>query len=395
MAYDYINATGVIVPDTATTLTEVQNEYKLAFGADLDLTPSTPQGLLISAETLTRDGVARNNADLANQINPNLSTGVFLDAICALSGLTRAVATRSTVTATVVGVAGTIIYAGALAETTSGDQFECTTATTIPISGTISVPFRSVAYGAIPAAIGTLTVIVDGILGWTSITNAAAATLGTAEQSDLSLWNLRKNTLALQGVQTTEAVISGLYATAGVQSLQFRENATSGTVVINTISMVAHSIYVCVNGGTDASVASAILAHRSAGSNFNGTTIVPVTASSGQIINVKFDRPSIIQVLSRLTVRLGAGAAGNVSDTIKQRVVDYANGLLQGESGFTVGSSVSPFEIAGAAMGISGVYVVLSEIAPVSTGIYQTTEIAIAINQIAAINLAGITVNFV
>lgn len=385
----------MIVPDTSTTLEEVQNEYKLAFGADLDLTPSTIQGILISAETLTRDGVARNTSDLANQFNPNLSTGIFLDAICALSGLTRTVATRSTVTATIIGVSGTIIYAGAIAETTSGDQFECTTATTIPISGTTTAPFRSIAYGAIPATVGTLTVIVDGILGWTEITNAAAATLGTAEQSDLSLWNLRKNTLALQGTQTTEAIISALSATAGVQSLQLRENTNSTTTVIDTISMVAHSIYVCVNGGTDADVANAIITNKSAGSQMNGTTTIPTTVLSGQIIDVKFSRPSIIQVLSRLTVRLGPGAAGNVSDIIKQRVVDYANGLLQGESGFVVGASVSPFELAGAAMGVSGVYVVLSEIAPVSTGIYQATELAIAINQIAAISLAGVTVNIV
>lgn len=389
--YDYLTSSGIIVADTSTTLSEVQAEWQSVFGADLDLTPSTPQGLMISAETLARDGNARLAADIANQFNPNIAGGIFLDALCSLSGLTRIAATHTTVTATVTGTAGTIIYAGAQAETTSGDLFECTTATTIPIGGSVSVPFRSVETGAVPCLVATLTVIVDGILGWDTITNASAGVLGTAEQSDLSLSQLRRNTLALQGTQTTEAVISGLYATNGVQSLQFRENYTSASAVVDGVTLVAHSIYVCVNGGTDADVAAAILANRSAGSNFNGTTTVNVTAASGQIIPVKFDRPTPIQILSRITVRL-SGASGYIESDIKSRVIDYANGLIEGEAGFVVGGSVSPFELAGVVAGISGVYCLTSEIAPVSTGVWQSTEIAIAINEIATISLSGITV---
>lgn len=392
MSYNYQNSNGIIVADTGTTLAEVQAEYQSLFGADIDLTPATPQGILITAETLTRDGVARLMADLANQFNPNIAGGIFLDAMCALSGLARIAATHTTVTATVTGTDGTIIYAGAQAETTAGDVFECTTTTTIPISGTTTAPFRAVLTGAVPCPAGTLTAIADGILGWDTITNSVDGVLGTAEQSDLSLSALRRNTLASQGTQTTDAVTSGLYATAGVQSLQFRENFTSAPIVVGTKTLKAHSIYVCVNGGTDADVAQAIINNRSAGCDFNGTTSVNVTASSGQVIAVLFDRPAVIQVLSKITVRLSAGATGNVQDTIKQRIVDYANGLIDGEAGFVVGGSVSPFELAGAAMGIAGVYVLTSEIAPVSTGVWQSTEIAIAIDKIAAISLSGVTV---
>ena len=391
MAYDYLINSGVIVADTSTTLSEVQSEWLSDFGADLDLTPSTPQGLMISAETLSRDGIARLSADIANQFNPNIAGGIFLDALCSLSGLTRTVATKTTVTATVNGTAGAIIYEGAKAETTTGDVFECTVATTIPPAGIIDVPFQSVEFGAVPCLVGTLINIVDGILGWDSITNASAGILGKDEQSDLSLAQLRRNTLALQGTQTSEAVMSALYATQGVQSLQFRENYEDTTQIIDTVSMKPHSIYVCVNGGTDTDVATAILKNRSACSGFNGTTTINITASSGQSIPVQFDRPEVIQILSRITVRIN-GATGDVTNTIKQRVVDYANGLLDGEAGFVVGGSVSPFELAGAVLGMSGVYVLSSEIAPDSTGIWQTTEIAIAINQIGAISLSSVTV---
>lgn len=390
--YNYITSSGVIVPDTDTVLAEVQAEWQAVFGVDLDLTPSTPQGLMISAETLTRVGVARNNADLANQINPNIATGVFLDAIAALSGLARTVATHTTVTATIVGDSGTIIYAGALASTSAGDLFECTTATTIPIGGTITAPFRSVSTGPIPCAIGALNTIVDGILGWASITNAAAGILGTSEQADTSFWLYRKNTLALQGISTNEAIISAIYNVAGVQSLAYRENTASTTVVIDTISMIAHSIYVCVNGGLDADIARALLQNKTAGAGYNGTTTVStIDLVSGQSYDVKFSRPIAVPILAKITVRL-SGATGDPSETIKQRIVDYASGLISGEAGFIVGGAVSPFELSGAAMGIAGVYVLSSEIALVSTGIFQSTEIAIAIDHIATISLSSVQV---
>ncbi len=90
--YNYIEPQGVIVTDTTgEILNEVINEYQNAFGQDL-IAPtinnpqsfSTPQGLLITSETLARQSVVDNNALLANQINPNVSGGIFLDAILAL-----------------------------------------------------------------------------------------------------------------------------------------------------------------------------------------------------------------------------------------------------------------------------------------------------------------------
>ena len=49
--YGWITSRGVVVPDTAELLASVENEWKEAFGQDLVVTPDTPQGVLISAET--------------------------------------------------------------------------------------------------------------------------------------------------------------------------------------------------------------------------------------------------------------------------------------------------------------------------------------------------------
>ncbi|MFY2598721.1 hypothetical protein ACOTHJ_07755 [Achromobacter xylosoxidans] len=56
------------------------------FGDDMPIEPATPQGLLITRITEERDAIGRSNAELANQINPALSGGVFLDSLMVLTG---------------------------------------------------------------------------------------------------------------------------------------------------------------------------------------------------------------------------------------------------------------------------------------------------------------------
>jgi len=78
---------------------------------------------MITAEVEARDNVARNNADLANQINPDLAGGVFLDAIWSLTAGGRIAATRSTLQGVVLtGQAGTVIRSGARASVAQKDQ---------------------------------------------------------------------------------------------------------------------------------------------------------------------------------------------------------------------------------------------------------------------------------
>lgn len=391
--YTYINSTGVIVPDVSDTLATVTTEYKNVFGADLITTPDTPQGVLITTETTARNNVIQNNAALANQINPNLAGGVFLDAICALTGLNRIAATPSTVPATITGVSGTVIPVGSRAQTINGDVFQTTGAVTIGGDGTVAATFQSIDLGPIPAQINDLTQIIDGILGWETVFNTVAATLGQTEQSDQSLRALRKVTLAGQGVALVEAIISDLYKVVGVKSLTFQENVAATTVTINGISMIAHSIYACVDGGSDDDVAASLLQNKSLGAGWNGDTTISVTEPfSGQVYTVKFDRPDPISFKARVTITnndlLIDGATA-----VKTSILAYANGLLTGEAGLVVGQDVSAFELGGAVTSqYPTIYVSKVETSIDGGTTWVTTPIAIAINQIATVIAADITV---
>lgn len=377
--------TGVIVPDTAELQSAVEAEWRNAFGEDLRTTPDTPQGVLITAETLARRTVAENNAQLANQINPDLAGGVFLDALAALMGLERRAASFTRVDGVVlVGRPNTLIPEGVRARSAAGDLFRTAGTVQLDSTGGATVTMLAVETGPVPAAAGSITTIVDPVLGWEGVTNPYDGVPGEAEQSDGDLRDLRRRTLALQGISTPEAVISAVSALPNVRSLQFRENVTDVTATIDGVTLGPHSVWVAVDGGLDSDVAMALLENKTAGAGWNGDTVVTVTEPhSGQDYQVRFDRPAEIQVLVRVTVRQGSSVV-DPQTAVPQAVVDYAEGRIDGERGFVVGAAVSPFELAGAVnRQFPGLFVTRVEVARASDGIYQDSELPITPKQVA------------
>ena len=386
--YDYVTTTGAIVADTSTTLADVQAEWQQALGADLDVsTESTPQYLMIAARVLERDALARNNALMANQINPDMAGGIFLDALLALTGGARNAATPSTVAATLSGVAGITIPAGSRVATTAGDNFVLQSSVTLGSDGTATGNFQSESSGAIAAAEDTLTQIIDGTLGWETVTNPDNATLGTATQSDAAARVYRRNTLGAYSQGLNAATLARLYNVAGVKSVLFLENYTSSVVTTSGITLAANSIYACVDGGTDTDVAAALLASKGMGCGWNGSTSVSVTdSSSGQAYTVTFDRPT------EISVRIAATVSGVSIANAKAAILAYISGEQDNESGFVTGQDVSPWEIAGAInRTYPTAYVQLVQISK-GSGVFGTSIINIGANEKAVCPSANISI---
>jgi uncharacterized phage protein gp47/JayE len=402
--YDYISNTGIIVADTSDVLTEVQSEWQGTFGSDMSVDASTPQGVMITGETATRVAVVNTNAMTANQINPNYASGIFLDALCALLGLTRAAATATQVSNVMLsGVPNTNIPAGSRASLgPAGTIFTLQTGVNLVDNGS----GLGVAYGTficsetgpIACASGALNTPYDTILGWETITNnqtgtpASVTTLGTVQQSDASLRALRNNTLALQGISTVQAQISNLYAVAGVTSVAFRENVTNASAVIDGITLAAHSVWACVDGGTNLAVATSLLNNKTDGAGWNGATPQAVVEpNSGQTYTVLFDRPTYVFIYGALTVKTG-NYVGNAQQDAAQAVANFFVGLVDGFAGLGNGDDVSPFEISAAVVAACpGIIVMGCNIGTVP-GSLTPADIAIALNQRAQTNNTAFTV---
>lgn len=397
--YTYVIPTGTIVPDTQDIVDEVAQEFRDAFGQDLITTPDTPQGVLIVAESLARAAVADNNAAVANQINPNLAGGVYLDALLALTGSARLTNTSTVVSCTLTGVEGTIVPQGVIAQDTNSNQYASQNQVVIGTGGVATVNFVAVAPGPITVAINALNQIVTGVLGWETITNPAVqSSIGTLTQSDGDAQIFRRRTLFSQGTSLAGAIVSGLYHTPSVTSLSFRENNADTTTPIDGVELLPHSIYVCVNGGSDLDVATTLTNKKSGGCNYtNGASETPISQPvtvpfSGQVINVLFDRPDIIGILVQVTVIASKSVQDPVGDT-QNAILQYAAGNVTGLSGLGVGVPVSPFELA-AAIGISvpGIFVKSLMISYAVSPAFGAVELPINIWQIAQILQSNIAV---
>lgn len=399
-AYDYITATGVVSPDTSDVLSDVQNEWEAAFGVAVSTDPSTYTGRQISGEVTARTSVVNANAKVANQINPNLAGGLFLDALCALMGLTRAPATSTQVTNVMMtGIINTNIPAGTRASIGQGGQiFALVTGVTLVNNGSgggvAYGTFACITAGPIACANNALNLPVDSILGWETVTNnqsgtpASATILGTNQQTDASLRALRNNTLALQGIATPQAQISGLYNIRDannnllVTSVAFLENVSSSVAVINGITLQPHSIWACVDGtATSQQIGSTLLKNKTDGAGWNGAqTVAIVEPASGQTYNVQYDIPTYVTIFGAMTIKQGS-FVGNLQQAAAQAAADYFVGNVDGFSAVGIGQNVSPFEIAAAVVAECPGCAVMNCTIGTAPGSLNPADVVIAQNQ--------------
>lgn len=110
---------------------QLENEFIAEFG-DINLDPQSVTGQLIGIYSKVLADIWENLQDVYLSQYPNSATGVSLDNVVQLNGLTRLPAQRTVVIGSATGVPGTLIPAGSLARL-SGTQniFESTESVTI------------------------------------------------------------------------------------------------------------------------------------------------------------------------------------------------------------------------------------------------------------------------
>lgn len=395
--YQYVTDTGVIVPDTADLLETVQNEYKQALGEDLNLNPSTPQGRLIEAETLSRSQLLEATAIMANVINPEKSFGIYLDALCGLSGITRIAGSSSRVLASIQGVPGTVIPAGSRAKNAFSSVWYLENGITIPATGVQTAYFLSEQLGQVDCPVGSLTSIVDAILGWETITNNLPAEPGVLPESDEELRQRRKKNL-YRGAALIPSIKARLNLVPNIRSSFVYENYTSAPITYQGITINAHSIYAVADGGTDQDVAQALFETKSDGCGYTGNVTVTVKDSSyGIDYPVSFNRPVQVPVTVNITVNVSgsSGISAGLQEAVKNAVLAYEAGEVEQVEGLKVGTNVSPFEIA-SAVSIQIPELFVSSVQVAKQGQSPATDvIPININQVATISSDDITVTVV
>jgi len=345
------NNNGVVIPDTADIQATVQAEYQAALGNDLSLEESTPQGRLIDVETTARINTISFNASLANiLVNISMAAGPALDAWGANFGLSRKGATSSQVVATVTGVIDTVIPEGSQAQDANGILWTAESDIVIGSTGSATGLFICSQTGAISLGIGQLSTIVAsgtlGVDGWETITNTAAATLGSTEESD-TLYRTR----VLQAIFTGTALF-GNYQSAvskveNVIASYAMDNPYNTNMILDDVTIPGHSIYVCVEGGNSYDVAYALYSVKSAGAGWAGnTTVVVQDATYGTQNTVKYQIPTESDFVIIVDVTNDLNGSSDLATDIKNVIINYFAGLYENYTRPGIRGIVNSFEIA-------------------------------------------------
>lgn len=145
--------------------------------------------------------------------DPAAAQGVQLSTQAAMVGVLRNAATASTVTLTLSGTAGTLVPSGKVVQgggANGAAQWRTTADATIGSGGTVTVAAECTETGPVEADGGDITTIVSPVVGWSSVTNAAAATTGTATESDAALRLRRATRLRASTGRSLEAIRTAL-----------------------------------------------------------------------------------------------------------------------------------------------------------------------------------------
>lgn len=353
--------TGLVLPQEAAILAGVQQDYNAAFGGNLNPGLNTPQGQLCST---TAAIIANSNtvfATFVNQVDPDTATGFMQDAIGRIYFLNRNPAVPTTVNVQCVGVFGTPIPVGSLVQDTSGNIYSCTEAGSIPVGGTITLPFANVAAGPTACPANTVTIIYKAINGWESVNNSSGGTIGANVESPAAFEYRREQSVGKNSQGSLPAVYAACFGVANVLDVFVTQNNT-GSVISGAINgnpnstsypVAAHSLYVAVTGGAAQDVANAIWRAANVGASYQtaagsaGATLVSETVqdNSGYAVpvpayTVKFINPAATPIFFAVTLAASALLPANIVTLVQQAIIAQFTGQIPGSLRERIGSQV-------------------------------------------------------
>jgi len=328
---------GFTAPDESAIRDGVFTDINVAFGGALNPAPSEPQGQLADSLAATIGYTNDLFLDFTNQVDPAFATGRMQDAIARIYYLTRNGPLPTVVTATLTGAAGTIIPAGSLALAADQTIYTSLSSVTIPLTGTIDVQFAATTDGPIAAPAGTLTTIYRAIPGWDTITNAADGTLGRNVETRADFETRRGLSVAGNATGILQAVRGAVLSVPDVLDAYVTENSLATSVLVGTVTLPPHSLYVAAVGGTDADVARAIWTKKNPGCDYYGGNVtVAVEDQEGYSIpyptyNVTFERPASLPIYFNVEIATSSTVPSDGEAQVKAAIIAAFNGTDGGQ----------------------------------------------------------------
>jgi uncharacterized phage protein gp47/JayE len=378
-----INANGITVPQFADILAYLQTQFQAIYGADVYLGNDSQDGQFLGVIAAAINDSNAAAVAVYNSMSPATAQGNGLSNNVKINGLSRLVASNSTVDVTLTGVAGTIITNGIVADANQ-NNWNLPASVTIPNAGTITVTATAAKAGAIAAPAGTVTSIKTPTLGWQTVTNASDAALGNPVETDAQLRVRQAASVALPSKTVLQGIVGAVEAITGVTLAKAYENDTNTT---DSNGLPAHSIALVVQGGDSTAIATAILEKKTPGAYTQGTTSQTITDGSGFTNTIRFYRPTLKALSVEVKIKALTNYTTVIGDEIKASMMAYIAGLGVGDD-VLIPRLYVPAQLGGAPDSLT--YEITWVKASIKPNAVGTTDLTIAFNELATLALADI-----
>lgn len=372
----YVDATGFHYPDYPTVLQYLTDEYKAIYGADTYLAPDSQDGQWLAIQALAIFDTMQVAAAVYSSFSPLTAQADALSRNVKINGIRRRAATYSTADLLIIGTAGTVIANGQ-AEDALSQKWNLPASVTIPPGGSTTVTATAVDIGAITATANTINKIATPTLGWQSVDNVAAATVGDPVETDAELRRRQTFSTALPSLTVLDGTIGAVASVPGVTRFRGYENDSD---VTDANGIPAHSIAIVAEGGDQQAIGDAIAIKKTPGTGTYGTTTVTTYDQYGLPNLINFFRPTPATIGVEVTIQALTGYTTGFADLIAAAVAASIQALEIGDDVLITKLYVPanlPGQAAGATFDITQLRI------KKNAGAFGTSNLTLAFNEVA------------
>lgn len=322
-----VTAQGISAPAYQTILTNITGYFQQIYGTDAYLDPDSKDGQMIALVALAVHDANNTAIAVYNSFSPSTGMADALSRNVKINGITRRGATSSTVDLTLTGTAGTTITNGS-AKDANGIIWSLPASVTISPDGTVTATATCASAGAVAAVAGSVTLINTPTRGWTKVTNASSATIGSAAEKDSELRIRQRQSVALPSKTPFDALDGAIANVTGVTRHKLYENDTGS---VDSNGLPAHSVAAIVDGGDVNAIGKIIQGKKGQGVSTFGSTAIAVQDSWGNPHTISFSRSAPVPVYIAITLRAFTGYTTQVGNDIKAAIAAYINSLDIGD----------------------------------------------------------------
>ncbi len=244
-----------------------------------------------------------------------------------------------------------------LIQNTLSEPFTLSVSANLSI-GKISSPGEFVAdlEGAKFLPANSLDQIQTSVSGWQSVNNPFDGQTGRDLETDSELRLRRRQSVSFPSTATIDAIRAKLLQIADIQAVRVFEN---DGITTDGNGVPPQHIWVIVQGGDADLIADIIYRTKAGGIGTHGDTTVEYKTTSGQVYEIKFERPSIVPLYIDMTIVPTEGYSTIAPELIKAAIAEWVTENIEiGEALkysrlFTPINSVPGFEVTELKIGTS------------------------------------------